>query len=62
MDAVQASESMLGGFSSSIVFANALIEQMELSVTVWRGNWADIASTQMYMCENIPIAAHIHGV
>lgn len=50
MDDIQASERACW-FSSSIVFANALIEQVELTVTVWQGNWAEIASTQVYMCE-----------
>lgn len=56
MDDIQASERACW-FSSSIVFANALIEQVELTVTVWQGNWAEIASTQVYMCEK-----HTHTV
>lgn len=62
MDAIQAQRAcweVFTRFSSSIVFANTLIKQVELSVTVWQGNWAEIASTQVYMCENTHMAVHI---
>lgn len=64
MDALQVSQracwEAFTRFSSSIVFANALIQQVELSVTVWHGNWAKIASTQVNMCENTRIFVLIH--
>lgn len=64
MDALQVSQracwEVFTRFSSSIVFANALIQQVELSVTVWHGNWAEIASTQVNMCENTRIFTLIH--
>lgn len=61
MDVLQASESMLGGFYKvqlKYCLANALIQQAELSVTVWQGNWAEIGNTQVNMCENTHTHAH----
>lgn len=64
MDALQVSQracwEVFTRFSSSIVFANALIQQAELSVTVWNSNWAEIASTQVNMCENTRIFVLMH--
>lgn len=46
-------------FSSSIVFAITLIEQVELSATAWQGNWAEITSAQVYMCEKTHLIVHL---
>lgn len=32
---------------------------MELSATAWQGNWAEIASAQVYMCEKTHLIVHL---